>query len=73
MCIRDSSATANANKPWYKRAGDHIKNKWYSMRRKHQRARDSFVNEEEDFKQLSGWRKAKLIVQNPLALSLIHI
>ncbi len=37
------------------------------MRRKHQRARDSFVNEEEDFKQLSGWRKAKLIVQNPLA------
>ncbi len=33
------------------------------MRRKHQRARDSFVNEEEDFKQLSGWRKAKLIVQ----------
>ena len=49
--------------PWYKRAGDHIKNKWYSMRRKHQRARDSFVNEEEDFRQLSGWRKAKLIVQ----------
>ena len=63
----EGSATANANKPWYKRAGDHIKNKWYSMRRKHQRARDSFVNEEEDFKQLSGWRKAKLIVQNPLA------
>lgn len=58
---------AKNDKPWYQRAGDHVKDKWYSMRRKHQRARDSFVNEEEDFKQLSGWRKAKLVIQNPLA------
>ena len=63
----EGSATANANQPWYKRAGDYIKNGWYSMRRKHQRARDSFVNEAEDFQNLSGWRKAKLIAQNPLA------
>lgn len=63
----EGSATANANLPWHKRAAEYMKNKWYSMRRKHQRARDSFVNEAEDFQKLNGWRKAKLIVQNPLA------
>ena len=66
----EGSATANANQPWYKRAGDYIKNGWYSMRRKHQRARDSFVNEAEDFQKLSGWRKAKLVMQNPLAFAM---
>ena len=40
------------------------------MRRKHQRARDSFVNEAEDFQKLSGWRKAKLVMQNPLAFAM---
>ena len=63
----EGTATANANLPWYKRAGNHLKNKWYSMRRKHQRARDSFINEAEDYKQLSGWRRFKLAAQNPLA------
>ena len=61
------SATANANLSVGKRAVNYLKNKWYSMRRKHQRARDSFVNEQESFNQLSGWRKAKLIMSNPLA------
>lgn len=61
------SATANANLSWHGRAGNYLKNKWYSMRRKHQRARDSFINEQESFDQLSKWRKAKLVMSNPLA------
>ncbi len=65
--IPERSATADAKLPWYKRVWHGILNAGNSLIRSHDRARDSFINESEQFDKLSRWRKAKLIAWNPLS------